>query len=264
MVAPPSTSASTGCPARRLELWSIDLDSGREQLIDFGHRHGLALPRPTTDARAAPPRDPAREAARIALRVLLSGHVGSDVARRPFVLARAGKPALDASGGAATVEFSLAHCDSAAIVAISRDGPVGVDIEAPRTVRLAEHRRVMLLAAAARLSPTEDLPVATPEAHFLQARVRLEALAKATGEGLGALLGRLEDSATPLHATRLDRRAVRVRDVRLEPCGGLALFAAVAGTGSALDTGAPPLAAARMPLDPGWLEHCIAGHAPRA
>lgn len=215
-----------------IELWAVDLAAGTDLLIDLGERLGLAPPAQSPQHSAAVAFHRSRTAARIAARLLLARHIGLEAARQPFVLARAGKPSIAPRPHHPAIEFSLAHCETAAVIAVSRDGPVGNDVEAPRQVRINAHRRAQLLRAAQSLAPSDRLPDGPDEAQFLQAWVRLEALAKATGEGLGALLGRLDDDTSPVHATHVNGARVRVRDIGL---AGHSLWAAVAGTSATLD-----------------------------
>ena len=66
--------------------------------------------------------------ARAALRVVLSRYLGIASADVVFVLGEHGKP-FAAGGG---VEFNLSHSGDWAMIAVSREIPVGVDIEAIR------------------------------------------------------------------------------------------------------------------------------------
>lgn len=242
--------AGPGAGTSPIELWSVDLASATDLLIDLGGRLGLAPGAQPSQDLAAIALHRARTAARVALRLLLVGHIGLAAASRPFVLARGGKPSLAPRRGDPAIEFSLAHCEAAAVIAISRDGPVGVDVEAPRQVRISAHRRAQLLEAARSLAPGDRLPDGPGEAQFLQAWVRLEALAKVTGEGLGALLGRLDDRASPPHATSVNGAPVCVRDIGL---GGHSLWAAVAGISATLADARRP-EAIWLPLDRDRLE----------
>lgn len=122
--------------------------------------------------------------ARIALRLVLATHVGIGAARTPFALSPHGKPHLNS----ADLQFSISHSGARLLVAVSREGPVGVDVETRATVDMSEHRRSAIERAAAALVPSTALPTQTGVSRFLQAWVRLEALAKATGTGIGAVL----------------------------------------------------------------------------
>ncbi len=244
----PSSVADRAAP---LALWVVDLVAGADHLPDLARRHGLPL-----DASKGQLRLPIagpREVARAALRIILAGYVGLEGARRPFIVATGGKPALDQCSNP-PLDFSLAHCDTVAIVAISREGPVGVDIEAPRSVRIADHRRALLLEAATSLAPGNLLPDGPGEARFLQAWVRLEALAKLTGEGLGALLGRLDDNAPPIAGTIVNGSKSRIRDISVTD--GPPLYSAVAGIGPAMSAEDAPVAT-WLPSERSWLESWV-------
>lgn len=163
----------------------VDLKGSAEALLTLEQRQ----PRLTgaEHARAAAMGEQASfwRCSRIALRGLIARRWGEALARADFHLSDAGKPSLPSD----EVHFSIAHTGAAALIALS-DRPVGVDIETTvRTVRIAPDRRARLIETAAALNPGVLLP-ADETARFLQAWVRLEAVAKATGEGLGPLLSR--------------------------------------------------------------------------
>jgi 4'-phosphopantetheinyl transferase len=233
-----------------VDLWAVDLAGGAGWLVEFSERHDF-----TTAAGARGAADRERTAARIALRLILAGYVGAEVAGRPFALSPAGKPSLAPGPGGERpdVHFNLAHCESTALVAVSREGPVGVDIEAERHPRISDQRRSRLIDAARAVAPRDDLPDGPPEACFLQAWVRLEALAKATGEGLGALLGRLDEVIAASPATAADGAGIIVRDA---PIDGHGLWAAVAGASPALAHGPPPIVT-WLPLEDAWLQNWV-------
>lgn len=254
-----SSLVRTGLPpavrdkAAPVAIWVVDLIAEAEVLVETALRHGLQQD-PADSGSVVPSPESPRATARAALRIILSGYVGLEAAKRPFVMARGGKPNFD-HGTGPTVDFSLAHCDTAAIVAISTAGPIGVDIEAPRPIRIADHRRLQLVEAAASLAPATPLPDGPGEARFLQAWVRLEALAKLTGEGLGALLGRLDDDAPPIAGTIVNGSKTIVRDLAV--AGGPTLYAAVAGIDPVLAAPRGPVAT-WLPGEPRWLEDWIA------
>jgi 4'-phosphopantetheinyl transferase len=138
-----------------------------------------------------------RRLAHIALRILLERTCGAAVRGVPFARGITGKPSLAGT----PVHFSLAHTTGAALIAVSRDGPVGVDLEAPRAVRIPPHRRPPIEALAVRIAGGALLAGHDADARFLNAWVRLEAFAKAGGTGIGRLLetvrpGRVDPSVT--------------------------------------------------------------------
>jgi phosphopantetheinyl transferase len=175
-------------PAGALELWCVDtrasgpalhaLEQNVPLLSDWERRHAAGI----ADAARA------EEwlAAHVALRVVMERVLGTAARGVTFARAGFGKPRLEG----APVAFSLSHVSGLALIALSRNGIVGVDLERARAVRVREPRRARIEAAAAALDPGEPLP-AGGDARFLQAWVRLEAFAKAEGCGVGRLLTRL-------------------------------------------------------------------------
>jgi 4'-phosphopantetheinyl transferase len=124
-------------------------------------------------------------ATHIALRLLIERAAGKQWRRATFVRSERGKPHLDGT----PLAFSISHAPSLALIGLAPGGSIGVDVERPRRVRVGEARRARIEEAGAALS-TAPLP-SEGNARFLQAWVRLEALAKADGCGIGRLLTRL-------------------------------------------------------------------------
>lgn len=135
---------------------------------------------------AEPSKDPKRTSAQLALRLVLARHVEPCNLLEPFTQSEFGKPYLAGSG----LHFSLAHSGARALIAISSFGEVGCDIEAPRTPRLPEPKRALIVAAAINVARGAPLSATTEDERFLQAWVRLEAASKWSGEGMGRLLTR--------------------------------------------------------------------------
>lgn len=173
-------------------VWHVDLGRAATALLQLEEE----VPRLSAGERerAAKIRDSVLSrqwlAAHVALRLALERCLGPSVRSRDYVTSAGGKPALARSNAAMlpAVAFSLSHTRGQALVAIGPDGPLGVDLEMQRTVRLAALRRQQIEIAGAGLSAT---PLPGDElGRFLQAWVRLEALAKADGEGLAKVLTR--------------------------------------------------------------------------
>ncbi len=261
-----NSGAGTIGPSQELTVWLVDLPAGELALHDLGEQHGLA--RPSHPATAATATGLAHvngrhQAARIALRALLAAHVGLEAARQPFLIGPAGKPRLAIVPGHGAIEFSLSHCEDAALIAFSGSGAVGVDIEASRPVRISADRRAMLENAAALLSTADRLPAEFDDRRFLQAWVRLEALAKATGEGISALLGRLGIRHRSLLSSGTDGVGCQqhfVRDLDLD--GQMPWHAAIAGLHRGLGADNPRPVARPLPLDRAFLEDLVRGRAP--
>lgn len=229
-----------------VEIWFVGLDAASAAVEEAAASLGLA---PMVPEPAAAGHDAHRRTAHLALRLLVARSAGPGIAALPFEVSPAGKPFLPAAPG---LQFSLAHTAGAALLALSDTHAVGVDLEAPRPIRIAPARRAAIEAAAVRAADGQPLPAETdPERRFLRAWVRLEAVAKCTGEGIGGVLTRLgarpgamapESSGVPLLdltpapgfvaaiAGHGVTRAAMPPDVRAFPadCDGLAtLLAAV-------------------------------------
>lgn len=108
--------------------------------------------------------------ARSSLRIILSRYAGEDPTDIVFTYGQHGKPMLPFS----SVQFNLSHSGDWAIVAVSIDVPVGVDIERMRP-------GVDMAALLERLGET-DLP--TTEPALYQVWTRREATTKAVGGAL--------------------------------------------------------------------------------
>jgi 4'-phosphopantetheinyl transferase len=192
------------------------------------------------EARAAAMGEP-REAeawrtARIALRLLLESIVGADMRRTPFVVGPAGKPQLARAQGA--LDFSLSHSGGHVLIAIAKPGPVGVDVECLRGVSLADEYRRALITAAEAMVLGRSRDVGLSDAHLLRAWVRLEALAKARGSGIGVLIRELGLTGARRRYGAVARSQVAadlLRDAGLRVCDlalSDGLFAAVAARDS--------------------------------
>ena len=122
---------------------------------------------------------PGRAAGRAALRSVLASYLGVDPASLAFERGRHGKPALCGHD----VHFSFSHSGSTALVAVSRDRPVGVDVE------LVKPGRAVDRIARRRFAPLERaslarLADADRDAAFHRCWTGKEAYAKGLGRGL--------------------------------------------------------------------------------
>jgi 4'-phosphopantetheinyl transferase len=117
------------------------------------------------------------------LRLLLAGYLGCDPLRLDFRTGEHGKPFLPGSG----LEFNLSHSSDLALIAVARERRVGVDVEALRPMpdledlapRVCTPGELVILNALAEPARTHA---------FLGLWTRKEALAKATGEGIQAVM----------------------------------------------------------------------------
>lgn len=188
-----------------------------------------------------------RRRAHIALRLVLERHLGPRIRETEFLLSPSGRPSLPGQD----LDFSLSHTEGAALIALTTRSAVGVDIErSSRTISLpSERQQQVLWAGSSLVDATEeplhqplDLSVATAgPTHdaLLRSWVRLEAYAKAEGQGVGAVLERLRRhpaaNSDPKKALTVgqDKAAspfspsIQVQDI----CVGANYFAALAVAG---------------------------------
>jgi 4'-phosphopantetheinyl transferase len=228
-----ATAAGERIDARaigELELWCVDTRASAAAL--FAVEQDVALLSEWERRRAATfsARALAEEwlAAHIALRVVLERATGKALRGVAFARSARGKPRLDE----APIAFNISHVPGLALIALAR-GTVGVDLERARAVRVREPRRARIETAGAALSRDEPF-AADGDARFLQAWVRLEAFAKAEGDGVGRLFTRLgisgdsartdEDFRARLDGVLAETPVGATRDVAL----GEGVFAAVA------------------------------------
>lgn len=170
-----------------IEVVYVDLPAVR-QLLDNEER---ATPRLSADEEQRAAEMTARtgphhwRTSRIALRMMLERWAGPSVRSRPYATEAKGRPYLPD----VPVHFSLSHTDDAALIAVSGQ-MIGVDLEAQRAIKMSRERQDRLLTAAARYSAVCDIGDAAGArgGTVLRAWVRLEAVAKATGRGIGNML----------------------------------------------------------------------------
>ncbi len=118
-----------------------------------------------------------------ALRQVLAGHLGLDGFGHEFEVGPRGKPSLPRAFAAGGLEFSLSHTHGLALIAVSRVGAVGVDVE-----RVVDTVDVHGLAASVFAEPEcrrlAGLDAAAARRGFFRLWVRKEAYVKARGIGL--------------------------------------------------------------------------------
>ncbi|MGI9520180.1 MAG: 4'-phosphopantetheinyl transferase family protein [Hyphomicrobiaceae bacterium] len=163
--------------------------------------------------------DPMRRATRVALRTILSVTRGESWGSERFATTSDGRPFIDR---AMAPVFSVSHTLTAGLVAVADDGPLGVDIERMRATKLGQSRIQSIIRAATHhgiwdgASSTSESSCLELEVEgeveadrmFLVVWTRLEAIAKARGGGIGALL---EDIGARPGAEHLIHVGPRVR-----------------------------------------------------
>ena len=115
-----------------------------------------------------------------ALRLILAAITGSEPRSIRFATGYRGKPYLP---DPRAPHFSLSHSGDLALIAVTPDGPVGVDVERIRSdLDIAAFARD--LVATRDIARIEALPPEQHERAWFQAWTRLEAVAKASGAGI--------------------------------------------------------------------------------
>jgi 4'-phosphopantetheinyl transferase len=184
-----------------IELWLVDLEAAQPSLAALeGETPRLS---PDDIQRAGRLQDAGEQrhrlAAYTAVRVALERLGGPAVRQLAYSREGEGKPTL---AGVAPA-FSLSHTGSAALIGVSRQGAIGVDVEKDRPLRIAPRRRQEIVAAAsglARRRPSQGCR----DRDVLQAWSRLEAYAKARGQAVGRVLSDLGLRTGARHALPLE------------------------------------------------------------
>jgi 4'-phosphopantetheinyl transferase len=171
--------------SKPVEIWLVDAARSRSlcQELQREERWVDAIEAAELVPEGAAPEQSERLLARVALKTLLSRHLPQKRLRGPLARSSTGRPYVDG----AALEFSVSHTLGLVAIGIAQSGPIGIDVEAARPRSLSDANRDRLLAAAVGLAG----PLPDGEHQLLSAWVRIEAVAKALGTGVGALLGRI-------------------------------------------------------------------------
>lgn len=102
------------------------------------------------------------------------------------------------------LHFNLSHCEDLALIAVSRAGRVGVDVERVRVLEDAGELVAQFFSARERVA-FDSLPSEKQPQAFFNLWTRKEAWLKATGDGIGHLLNEVEVSFVPGEPARLVR-----------------------------------------------------------
>ncbi|PWU21618.1 MAG: 4'-phosphopantetheinyl transferase [Verrucomicrobia bacterium] len=140
------------------------------------------------------------------LRVILSRYLRDNTWGKAleFKIGPYGKPALAGSYARCGLQFNLSHSDDLMLLAVTRAGAIGVDIERIRPMEDATDL-VERFFSPRENSAFRKLPAAQQPDAFFNLWTRKEAWLKATGEGIGSLLNRVEVSFYPEAEARLLR-----------------------------------------------------------
>jgi 4'-phosphopantetheinyl transferase len=138
------------------------------------------------------------------LRTILSGYLGIDPRAVGFSYGPNGKPALAGRADATALHFNLAHSEDLALLAVTRAGNVGIDVERIRPLENVEEL-VARFFSPCESGAFQNLPASEKPVAFFNLWTRKEAWLKATGEGIGHSLNLVEVSFLPGAPARLVR-----------------------------------------------------------
>ncbi len=130
------------------------------------------------------------------LRHVLSRYCAQMPASLRFIAGAAGKPALESSGREPPVRFNLSHSDNRALLAVSGDRELGVDLERVRSniEALSISRHYFF---GSERDAIEAAPSSERDTVFFRYWVAKEAVLKAQGIGLGFPLDRFRVDFLP-------------------------------------------------------------------
>jgi 4'-phosphopantetheinyl transferase len=156
-----------------------------------------------------------------ALRSILGMYLGIDPAVIGFDAGPAGKPKLAQNLASSDAEFNLSHSGEVALIAVTRGGEIGVDVERIRedfAFKPIAHR----FFTANEVAALQDLPVNLQREAFYKCWTSKEALLKAKGTGLSGSLDEVQIVLTTGPGVRVTFAAGEWSLTELSPIGGYA------------------------------------------
>ena len=136
------------------------------------------------------------------LRVILGRCLRSDPALIEFSYSRLGKPEFAPGFDGRGLHFNLGHSEDLALFAVTKLGPVGVDVERIRVVKDVDDL-VARFFSARENGLFQNLALSEKPSAFFNLWTRKEALLKATGDGITGGLNRVDVSFLPDEPARL-------------------------------------------------------------
>lgn len=127
---------------------------------------------------------------------MLPQYVKLRASQLQFAYSSKGKPSLAAGSNPLDVRFNVSHSHNVALIAVTRNREIGVDVERVRdgveTQDLAER-----FFSPREIEVLKSLPVAAQKKAFFLCWTRKEAYLKATGDGLDVPLSEFEVAFRP-------------------------------------------------------------------
>jgi 4'-phosphopantetheinyl transferase len=200
----------------QVELWWFSLSVDDHTLASL-----IALLSPTEMARANRFRfDHHRRRYQIAhgvLRILLANHLHCSPAAIAFTYSERGKPAIADHCQPQGLQFNLSHSENLAIVGISCDRLIGVDVEYVRDMDNLDSL-VKRFFCAEEYQYFQQAPPQEQQQIFFQLWTAKEAYLKATGAGLAGGLDQVQLSLSPLKFQSLPGNIENLKDWDLFSC----------------------------------------------
>lgn len=136
------------------------------------------------------------------LRTILGAYLKKNPTELSFSYSRYGKPALEGQPVANHLSFNLSHANELALIAITRDRRIGVDIEFIRP-DLASEQIAERFFSPHEVTALRALPQDVQSEAFFNCWTRKEAYIKAIGEGMSLPLDQFNVSLAPGSAAAL-------------------------------------------------------------
>lgn len=184
-----------------IHVWAVCLDQSEDWVAKY--RETLSSDEVERAERFRFDHDRARFiTARGFLRVLLGKYLESDPAQLTFAYGQFGKPSLVSHASQPKLQFNLAHSEHLALLAITKGGLVGIDLERIRF--LPDYLELVERFFSSRENAIfRGLTAQKQAAAFFNLWTRKEAWLKATGSGISQHLNRVEVSFVPGEPARL-------------------------------------------------------------
>jgi len=184
-----------------VHVWSVELDRGDGAVTPL-----LACLAPDERERAARfyfESDRRRfTVARATLRAILGRYLAREPETLAFAYGPHGKPTLAAGCGDGALRFNLSHSHGVALIGITRQRDIGVDVERIRCIPDLEALAERCFAAG-ETAALRRLTTAQRAEAFFRCWTRKEAYLKALGDGLARPLDAFEVSLLPNEPARL-------------------------------------------------------------
>lgn len=184
-----------------VHIWAVSLDAPSDYIA-----HCASLLAPDESERAARLRFVVHRNRAVVGRSVLRSLLASYLRCRPehlrFAYGPNGKPTLASPLDANRLHFNLAHSGDLALIAVTALGPLGVDVEQIRPMPDAEDL-VERFFSPRENALFQQLRAQEKSSAFFNLWTRKEAWLKATGEGIGHSLNRVEVTFLPGEPAKL-------------------------------------------------------------